>query len=248
MTRIPKLWKPHFEHKLYAKGISIEETLFEDNLYSGTGLPATVTDQPAILGENAEIQRENAAVEVFNYGKVASGLSPAGFNLAGADGSALFATDHELYPGAASGSDQSNLAALALDATNLGTLHALGRKWLDNAGNPLGVRLTEVMTPVELADAAEVCLVSALRPGTANNDSNTSKISNMIVWDFLTDTNLWFYMDPKLRKRLLVWYERRKLRFMADSPLTTLTARWRADMRYSRGPVHWAFVMASEVS
>ena len=70
----------------------------------------------------------------------------------------------------------------------------------------------------------------------------------MIVWDFLTDANLWFYTDPVLRKRLLLWYERRPLGFDSDQPLSKLVGRWRADMRYSRGFVHWAWVAGSEVS
>ncbi len=245
---IPKLWEPRFDHIEYAKGISIEKTLFEDNLYSNTGLPATITEQPAILGRNAEIQRENAAAEVFNLAKTGSGVTGSGFSLAGPDGSALVATDHELYPGAGSGDDQSNSFAYALTATNLGTIRAAARKWTDNAGNPLGVRLSELIVPVEQSDAAEVIAMSALKPGTANNDTNVSKVSNMIVWDFLDDNNLWFYADPVLKSRLLLWYERRPLSFVSDSPLTQLVGRWRADMRYSRGFVHWAFLAGSEVS
>jgi len=245
---ISKLWVPRFDHLPYAKGIEIEEELFEDNLYSDTGLPATITDQPAILGRNAEIQRENAAVEVFNLCKTGSGKTASGFSLAGPDGSALVASDHELYPDAAAADDQSNTFAYTLTAGNISLIRAAARKWTDNAGNPLGVRLSELIVPVDQADNAEVLMISNLKPGTANNDSNVAKVSAMRVWDFLTDGDLWFYTDPVLRKRLLLWYERKKLNFKSDAPLTTLTGRWRAQMRYSRGYVHWSFIAGSDGS
>lgn len=248
---IPKLWKPEFTHETFAKGIEIDMELFEDNLYSDSGLPATVTDQPAILGRNAEIQRETAAAEVFNYARTSSGLTPSGFSVVGPDGSALVATDHELYPGAGSGSDQSNAHSLALNATNIGTIHGLGRKLTDNAGNPLGVRYGKLIVPVEQSDAADIVLQSQLRPGTSNNDANVFKgrvPGGAVVWDYLDDADAWFYVDPVLMNRLLLWYERTPLAFASDSPLTRMVGRWRARMRYSRGIVHWAFVAGSDAT
>lgn len=246
---IPKLWKPRFDHIEYAKGIQIAQTLFEDNLYSDSGLPATITDQPEILGRNAEIQRERSAAEVFNFAETSSGTTPSGFGVVGADGSALVATDHELSPGAASGSDQSNKWDLALSATNIGTIKSAARKWTDNAGNPLGVRLDTLLVPVELSDAADVATMSQLLPGTANNDINAQKgklSGGTRVWDFLDDPDAWFLMDSTLQKRMLLWYERSPLTFVSDNPLTTLVGRWRGRMRYSRGFTHWAFIAGSD--
>jgi hypothetical protein len=248
--RIPKLWKPRFEHKTYAKGLEIEMDLFEDNLFSDSGLPATITEQPEMLGRNAEIQRESAAAEVFNYAKTA-GVTPSGFDTAGPDGSLLVASDHERYPGAGSGDDQSNSFALTLTATNIGTIHAAARKWKDNAGNPLRVRLDSLLVPVEQADSAEIVMRSERVPGTANNDANVfgARVSGgAVVWDYLTDADLWFYMDSVLKQRLLLWYERVGLEFASDAPLTQMVGRWRARMRYSRGFVHWAFVAGSDGS
>lgn len=247
---IPKLWKPEFTHRKYGKGIEIEEDLFEDNLYSNTGLPATITEQPSILGENAEIQRESAAAEMFNYATVGTGTSPSGFNLAIMDGGALVTDDHELFPGAGSGDDQSNEYALALNVTNIGTIHAAGRKLTDNAGNPLRVRYDSLLVPVEQSDNADLVMQSSLRPGTANNDANVwaAKVrAGVTVWDYLTDGDMWFYLDSMLQKRLCLWYERKPLTFMSDAPLTRTVGRWACKMRYSRGVVHWAFVAGSSV-
>jgi len=245
---IPKLWKPEFHHEEFAKGIQIKKSLFEDNLYSDAGLPATITDQPAILARNAEVQRELAAVEVFNYADVSTGLTPSGFPIAGPDGSALLATDHELFPGAGSGDDQSNLYAnLPLDTAAIKTMRADARKWTDNAGNPMGVRLNQLLVSVEDSDAADIIRMSALQPGTANNDANTAKNylgGGVVVWDYL-ESDRYFYMDAMLRQRLLLWFERVGLEFAADAPLTTLVGRWRARMRYTRGYVHWAFTAGS---
>lgn len=245
---IPKLWTPKFTHIQFAKGIEIARSLIADNFYSEAGLPATITDQPDVLGRNAETQRELAAAEVFNYAEVSTGLTPSGFPVVGPDGSALIATDHERYPGAGSGMDQSNkYVGLDLTTAALGTMQSDARKWKDNAGNPLGVRLRQLLVSVDFSDKADVIRLSQLQPGTANNDTNLgpAKLSGgVIVWDYLDDDR-WFYMDPVLRQRLLIWYEREPLAFAGDAPLTRLVGRWRADMRYSRGFVHWAFVAGS---
>lgn len=238
-----------WEHLEYAKGMMIERRMIDDNLYAGSQLPRSEAAKPVQLADSAFIVREKAAAEVFNGATTGSGVSPAGFAYAGPDGKALLANDHPLYPGDA-GAGQDNFLNLALTAENFSTARQVGRKFTDDNGNIVQTNHNTLIVPIELEDEALTIRESGLLPGTANNDANVQRrgLDNIIVWDYLTDTNRWFVVDPFLMEEHLIWFERIPLEFKLGTDFDTYTAKYANYMRYSRGFSDWRWVVGSEPS
>jgi hypothetical protein len=237
-----------WEHLEYAKGMMIERRMIDDNLYAGSQLPRSEAAKPVQLADSAFIVREKAAAEVFNLATTASGVAPSGFDIAGPDGVALLSNSHPLFPG--SSSVQDNLLALGLDAANFSAARQLGRKFTDDNGNIVQCNHNTLIVPIELEDEALTIRESGLLPGTANNDANVQRrgMANIISWDYLTDTNRWFIVDPMLMEEHLIWFERIPLEFKLGTDFDTYTAKYANYMRYSRGFSDWRWVIGSEAS
>lgn len=240
----------NWTHRQFGKGMTIERTLIDDNLYNASKLPRSVTVQPGQLADAAFVLREKAAAEIFNYATTASGLSPSGFPLAGPDGKALGANDHPNYPGAGVSEVQDNLFAYDLTDANYSLVRQAMRAYTDDNGNIVQVNPTTLIVPPEMEDQAEVIKQSRNKPGTADNDANVigGRIERIIVWDYLTDSNRWFVVDPMLMNDHLVWFERIPLEFKATEDFDTLQGKYRAYMRYSRGFSDWRWCAVSEAS
>lgn len=238
-----------WEHLEYAKGMMVERKMLDDNLYASSGLPRSERAKPVQLADSAFVLREKSAAEVFNLATTGSGVSPSGFDIAGPDGKALLANDHPLFPGDG-GAGQDNLLALALNATNFSAARVAMRKFTDDNGNIVQVNPTTLIVPVELEDAALTIRDSGQLPGTANNDANVQRrgLQNIITWDYLTDANRWFLVDPLLMEEHLIWFERIPLEFKLGSDFDTITAKYANYMRYSRGFSDWRWVIGSEPS
>lgn len=245
--------KPNFvkrwEHLEYAKGMMIERKMLDDNLFAESQLPRSENQKPVQLADSAFLVREKSAAEIFNRATTASGVGASGFALAGPDGKALAANDHPLYPGDV-GAGQDNLLALGLDATNFSLARQHGRKFTDDNGNIVQCNHNTLIVPIELEDEALTIRESGLLPGTANNDANVQKrgMQQIISWDYLTDTNRWFLVDPSLMNEHLIWFERIPLEFKIGTDFDTFTAKYANYMRYSRGFSDWRWCIMSEAS
>jgi len=70
-----------------------------------------------------------------------------------------------------------------------------------------------------------------------------------LVWDYLTDANNWFMIDPGLCKMFLQWFDRVPLEF-AEDPTSdfSLEARYRGYQRYSYGWSDWRFLYGHAVT
>lgn len=237
-----------WEHLEYAKGMMIERKMLDDNLYASSQLPRSEKQKPVQLADSAFIVREKSAAEVFNGATTGTGVGPSGFDYAGPDGKALLANDHPLYPGATD--VQDNLLALALSAPNFSAARQAGRKFTDDNGNIVQINHNTLIVPIELEDAALTIRDTELLPGTGNNDKNVQKngLQNVIVWDYLTDANRWFVVDPLLMEEHLIWFERIPLEFKMGTDFDTYTAKYANYMRYSRGFSDWRWVIGSEPS
>lgn len=236
-------------HREFAKGLIVERKFLDDNLYGAQSrLPKSITDKVEAIADATFIRRENGAAEVFNNATSSSGVSEQGFPVAGPDGVAFASASHPLSPG--SSSVQSNLHALALSATNYDTVRVAMRKLTDDNGNIVAVQPDTLIVPPELETAALTIMESQNAPGTANNDANVvgRRIKKLIVWDYLTDTNRWFVGDSALMSRNLVWFDRIKPEFNAESDFDTLKAKYSVYMRYTRGVLDWRCISASEPS
>ena len=102
----------------------------------------------------------------------------------------------------------SNLeTASALSHATFSTARTNLRKRTDEFGNRMMLRAKKLVVPADLEEAANIIISSELKSGSSLNDKNYFKDEvEVIVWDYLTDTNAWFLMsDIKEDNRGLVF-------------------------------------------
>jgi hypothetical protein len=128
---------------------------------------------------------------------------------------------------------------------------------LHKEGRGLNVALTGTVAETKLASV----LVPAGAMGTngliraesvwSNNNSANNNVNflkgryDVIVSDYLTDTDNWFMVDSKYMKMFLKWYDRIPSEFNKDKDFDTYVAKYSAYMRYSFGfsDARWIYGM-----
>lgn len=189
------------------------------------------------LGLSAAIKRETDAASVFNNAFSDSFL--------GADGEPLCETNHPVGPDNAS-STYSNTGTSALSYASVKAARLAMRQWTDSQGNPLPRNGKLLLLPIELEDVAIEITNTDKKPGGADNDANAIAGFQYVTWDYLTDAESWFLLDPMYTKRYLRWYNRVPLESkIVDQALTHVIYEFR--MRYSYGWVDPRFVYGAEV-
>jgi len=238
-----------YTHREFAKGMIVRRKLMDDNLYGGAGIPRAIGQRVQKLADAAFVIQELAAAEVFNNAFTDSGTSKTGFQIAGADAVCLCSTVHPLGPND-TGTTLANEGTQTLGIAAIKAARYAARKWTDDRGNITPVALTELMVPIELEDEAAVIVQSMQVPGSANNDDNVTgrRITTVRSWEYLTDTNAWFLMDPVLRAEMNVWFDRIPFEFDSTGDFDTLQAKFRAYGRFSRGFNHWAWIYGNNPS
>lgn len=236
------------EHREFAKGIQVKRTLMEDNLYPDAGIPSSVNQRVAKLADSAAVQREKSAAELFNNALVDTGTDIDGFPFAGSDGVGLVSAAHPNSPSDKT-NVQSNEFELALSGDNVIVVKRAMRKFKDDRGELISVTPDTLIVPPELAETAAIINLSTLDPTSANNAVNVNKGRwNIIEWDYLTDSNLWFMVDSVLKSQHLVWLDRVAPEFESESDGDTMTAKFRGYYRYSRGYDDWRWLAGSNPS
>lgn len=228
-----QLWKATYTHTEFAKGFQIERKLFDDNLYP------VMNDRSRDLGRAAFRTRESRAALLFNNATTTAGY----------DGIALGSASHPLSPSVAT--VQSNYNVLALSAANMSTVRLAMRSWTDDRGNLAGVNPDLLLVPPELEETAWkiVQTPSIYESGSANLTGGFHRNRySVITWDYLTDANRWFFIDSRLMKRFLKWYDRVPIEFGQQEDFDTYVARFRAYMRFSYGWSNWRWVSVNEPS
>lgn len=228
-----------FTHKEFARGITVERKLIDDNRIQ------RALDAAGNLGDAAFRHREKAGANVFvNAFSAATSetLDDFGTDATGADLVALCSTAHPRHKGDPTTTD-SNEGTLALSATNVSTTRQLMAEFVDMNGDLINVMPDELLVPVELEDTALTIVRSAQDPASANNAANPQAGRfRVVTWHYLTDSTAWFLMDAGRRRQALRWYDRIPLEFAREQDFDTLIGKWRAYMRYSLGWTDWRFL------
>jgi hypothetical protein len=179
-------------------------------------------------GINLQLKREKDAADIFNNSFSAS--------FTGADGVALCSNSHPQAPDN-TGATYDNLATAAFSHTAL----KAGRVQLRGLENSFGDRLRRngrlILHPIELTDAIDEVINAQAKPGTADNDANstgTRRGYSALEWDELTDAANWWLIDPLWVKRHLKWYNRVLLEIMIVEEATTHVV-YEFRSRYSLG-------------
>lgn len=236
-----QLWRPSYEHVEYVKAFKVERKLYDDDLYN------IINKRPAAFALSAMRTREKHAASVFN--------NAFDSNYAGFDDVELCDASHPYSPSNTS-STQSNILTAELTYDNLVTARQTMRTFTDDKGELIPINPRLLLVPPELESAANE-IINTMRggnsqqPDTANYAANLAQDRGIryIVWDYLTDDNAWFLIDPDLAGLYLNWFNRVPLEIAMDPTSDFhLEARWRGYMRYSYGYSDWRFVIGSNPS
>jgi len=233
---IEKLYETTLTHQEFVKGFTVQRKLVDDDQYN------VITPQPKQLALSAMRTREKHAASVFN-----NAFTPG---YVGGDGVALCSSSHPLAPAHAS-DVQSNVGNLPLNGDNVIATRKLMRKYVDDRGQLIVCSPDTLVVPPELEDVSVVIQKSQLKPGTADNDANyaASLVKNIVVWDYLTDSNNWFMVDSVMADMYLMFIDRVPLEFAMDPTSDfSLWARYRGYMRYSYGWSDYRWVYGHNVS
>lgn len=228
-------YKATYTHVEYADGISVERKLIADDQYN------VINQRTMLFGMSYGRTREKHAASTFNNAFSSSYL--------GVDGKALCATDH--HRGKSDTTAQSNKGTTALSYDAVIATRLAMRKFVDDTNNLVAVNPNTLVVPADLEASAWTILNTINKPGTANNDGNFVRGQgfNVVVWDYLTDTNNWFLVDAQLAKMHLWWFNRDLPEFDLDPTGSyNLKANFRGYMRYGFGFDDYRWIYGHEVA
>lgn len=226
---VHKGYKSTWTHDKWSKGLRIERELMDDALY------AEVKNRTKSLADSVYYTRQVHAALPFN--NCTTTIGP--------DDKALAATDHPIGPG--SSATWSNYSTgKTLNADTVEDIRNEMKEWTDDKGNPLLITPDTLVVPRKLRKAALVIAGTDKEPSTTDNDINIWKGNvDVIEWDFLTDSDMWFFVDKNRMKRFLYWFERRKPTLAQDKEdFDTEVAKYKVVGRWSLGPSEASFFYA----
>lgn len=237
-TEPVKGYEETFAHHEFARGITVERKLIDDNRIAGA------LDAAGNLGDSAFRLREKAGANIFNNAFSAATsetLDDYGTDATGPDLVALCSAAHPTSP--QDSTALVNEGVLALSKANVSTTRQLHMALTDMNGDLLNVMPDELLVPPELEDTALEIVRSQLDPTSANNAINPQAGRfTVTTWHYLTDATAWFMIDSGLRRQHLRWYDRIGLEFGREQDFDTFIGKWRAYMRFSLGFTDWRWV------
>ena len=218
----------------YALGYAVTEEEIEDNLYE-----SKAKGRVAKLARSFRQTKETIAANVLNNGFTAGAF-------AGADGSALLATDHATLSG-----NQSNKLAVAADLSEASLEDILIdiSQATDSRGLKANLMGRKLIVPPELVYDATRILRSELRVGTDFNDINAMKNLGRLpeghcVVNYLSDPDAWFIKTDA--EDGLTMFERVAYDIKRDNDFGTGNALTKGRERYSVNWLEWRDVYGSE--
>ena len=213
-----------YNNETIALAFSITEEAIEDNLYDRLGSRYT-----RALARSMAHTKQVKAASILNSA-FTGGAS------AGGDGVALCSTAHPLV----NGGTLSNTPAVASDLNETSLEDALINiaGYVDERGLKVALRGMKLILPRQLQFIAERIMVSNLRVGTADNDTNAIKSMGMVpdgyaVNDFLNDPDAWWVKTDAPRG--FIHFERTPMATNMESDFDTGNMRYKARERYSFG-------------
>lgn len=226
-------YRVSYTHREWVKGIKIERKLVDDDQYN------VINSRPKLLAMVARRTREKHGMSLFNNA----------FNttvFAGGDGLSL-CNDAHTFVGTSS--TQDNLLTAALSPTAVSSARLAMRDFQDDTGNLINVMGSTIIVPPELEQTAYEIINTEKQVNSANNNVNFLKGRyDVIVSDYLTDTDNWFMVDSKYMKMFLKWFDRTPVEFNKDKDFDTYVSKWSVYNRYSYGFSDWRWILGNQVS
>lgn len=249
----------------YREGRSkvIEHTTFKDSF----SISREIMDDSKILDLR---QRPQAFITAYYRGREKFGARFFGeslqgntsfsdngftFDLTGADGKGLFATDHGAL---ISGADQCNKWSDAFSDDALGMMEVAMQNTRDENGNILDVAPDTILIPNihSLKKAVFAAIGADKDPDTANNGFNYQFGRwNVIVWSYLNQyiasgTAPWILLDSRYNQDYVgaAWFDRVPLEVKSSIDEDTDANVWRGYARYGMGLNDWRFAAAGGIA
>jgi phage major head subunit gpT-like protein len=226
-------YRVSYTHKEWVKGMKVERKLVDDDQYS------VINKRPAQLALVSKRTKEKHGSTVFNNA----------FNttiFAGGDGLALCASAHTRV---GTVSTVGNSGSTALSQTAVEATRLLMRQFTDETDNLITARADTLLVPPALEETAWEIITTSQKLNTAENNANFSKGKyNIIVWDYLTDSNNWFMLDSRMAKMYLKWFNRIPVEFNKDKDFDTYISKWSVYTRYSYGFSDWTWIYGHNVA
>ena len=212
-----------YNHETVAMAFSITEEAIEDNLYDRLASRYT-----RALARSMAHTKQVKAASVLNNAFNSS--------FAGGDGVELCATNHPLTNGGTFANEPSTAADLNETSLEDALINIAG--FTDERGLVIALRGMKLIIPRQLQFVAERLMVSNLRVGTADNDTNAIRSMGMLpegyaVNDFLTDPDAFFIKTDAPRG--FIHFERTPMSTNMEADFDTGNMRFKARERYSFG-------------
>jgi hypothetical protein len=209
-------------------------------LYLQTDKTGLIRDSINEVAISAAQKKEYDAANVFNYAWTSGHTGP--------DGQVLCYASHPAGPDN-TGTVFSNTGTSALSYQAMKTTKTSAREWTDGQKNPLLANAKFVLAPIALEDQLSEIFNAIGKPGTANNDGSAVTRDqgwDYAVWDWLTDDESWWQLDPIRTKRFLKWWNYGGYDTMVVEETTTDIV-FEFKMTYIYGWKHWSFVYGHTV-
>ena len=191
--------KGTFTHVDYALGMRATREMMRDELYG------VMEDMAIELAYSANATEETILANHFNNGFSSSYTGP--------DGIELFASNHVREDGGTFRNEPSSQADLSKTSLETGLID-FRKVFVDGAGKRLAIRPKYLLVPPDTQFTASRLLDSSNNPTVAYNGSGDSESAvnpinglglQMVVWDYLTDTNAWFLLAEKANHKLIAY-------------------------------------------
>ena len=213
-----------YNHETIALAFSITEEAVEDNLYDRLSSRYT-----------RALARSMAHTKQVKAASILNNAFSAGAN-AGGDGVALCDASHPLTNGGTFNNEPGTAADLNETSLEDALISIAG--FVDERGLKVALRGMKLIVPRQLQFVAERLMVSNLRVGTADNDTNALRSMGMLpngyaVNDFLTDPDAFFVMTDAPRG--FINFERTPMTTGMEADFDTGNMRFKARERYSFG-------------
>lgn len=228
-----------FTHQVFKKGIEINREMMDDSrILDMEALAGMLTDAWNVtLEEMLHAPFNNCTATTFAY----EGVS---FNNSGADGLALASNSHTSKTG--KGSTQDNYTTNALSVPNLKTAEEMMKGFTTDIGKKGNFKGDTLLVPYELRDTAWEIAYSTGKVNSGENNANPYREKyNVIVSDWLTDTDAWFLIDSRAMNRNLYFLDRVPLEITSFKD--TNTGNWKISGygRYSLGFRGWSWCVCN---
>lgn len=223
MDSAGETYTSRYTHETIALGYALTEEAFEDNLYARQGARYT----KALARAMAHTKQVKGAA-VLNNAFSATHL--------GGDGVALLSTSHPLRTGGV----LANTPAVQADLNETSLESALTAiaGFVDERGLLIALKGMKLVIPRQLQFVATRLLMSELRSGVADNDTNAIRSMSLLpqghcVMDYLTDPDAWFVQTDVPNG--MQHFVRVKLQNGQDGDFLTGNYLYKARERYSFG-------------